>query len=144
MHHRCLQVYEGDHRVAVGKDVNDIEGFECREPAELLEVAGNLGLASKHPANRVVGGKRVNPINVVCDGVHERLEVASREGLVAAEENYRVRRELYRAGKATIVEVTDAETDLTRARLDVVNSHVDVRIARVALSHALGRDVTPE
>jgi outer membrane protein TolC len=69
---------------------------------------------------------------------------ASREGLAAAEENYRVRRELYRAGKATIVEVTDAETDLTRARLDVVNSHVDVRIARVALTHALGRDVTPQ
>ncbi|HEX3850566.1 MAG TPA: TolC family protein, partial [Polyangiaceae bacterium] len=66
---------------------------------------------------------------------------ASREGLAAAEENYRVRRELYRAGKATIVEVTDAETDLTRARLDVVNSHVDERIARVALAHALGRDV---
>jgi len=68
----------------------------------------------------------------------------SREGLAAAEENYRVRRELYRAGKATIVEVTDAETELTRARLDVVNSHIDVRIARVALTHALGRDVTPQ
>jgi len=70
------------------------------------------------------------------------LEV-SREGLAAAEENYRVRRELYRAGKATIVEVTDSETELTRARLDVVNSHVDEHIARVALTHALGRDVTP-
>lgn len=68
---------------------------------------------------------------------------SSREGLTAAEENYRVRRELYRAGKATIVEVTDAETDLTRARLEVVNSHVDLRIARVALTHALGRDVPP-
>jgi outer membrane protein TolC len=65
----------------------------------------------------------------------------SREGLVAAEENYRVRRELYRAGKATIVEVTDSETELTRARLDVVNANVDLRIARVALGHALGRDV---
>jgi len=65
----------------------------------------------------------------------------SREGLVAAEENYRVRRELYRAGKATIVEVTDSETELTRARLDVVNANVDLRIARVALTHALGRDV---
>jgi outer membrane protein len=71
------------------------------------------------------------------------LEV-SREGLTAAEENYRVRRELYRAGKATIVEVTDSETDLTRARLDVVNSHVDVRIGRVALTHALGRDVVKQ
>jgi outer membrane protein TolC len=68
----------------------------------------------------------------------------SRDNLTAADENYRVRRELYRAGKATIVEVTDAETELTRARLEVVNSHVDVRIARVALQHALGRDVASE
>jgi outer membrane protein len=65
----------------------------------------------------------------------------SRDNLTAASENYRVRRELYRAGKATIVEVTDAETELTRARLEVLDSHVDVRIARVALTHALGRDV---
>ncbi len=68
----------------------------------------------------------------------------SREGLVAAEENYRVRRELYRAGKATIVEVTDSETELTRSRLDVVNANVDLRIARVALNHALGRDTAPQ
>lgn len=68
----------------------------------------------------------------------------SREGLAAAEENYRVRRELYRAGKATIVEVTDSETELTRARLELVNANVDLRIARVALTHALGRDVTAQ
>ena len=68
----------------------------------------------------------------------------SKDNLTAADENYRVRRELYRAGKSTIVEVTDAETELTRARLEVVNSHVDVRIARVALTHALGRDVGTE
>jgi len=66
---------------------------------------------------------------------------ASREGLAASEEGYRVRRELFRAGKSTVVEVTDAETDLTRARLEVVNAHVDLHIARVALTHALGRDV---
>lgn len=66
---------------------------------------------------------------------------SAREGLAAAEENYRVRRELYRAGKATVVDVTDAETDLTRSRLEVVNAHVDSRIARVQLEHALGRDV---
>ncbi len=65
----------------------------------------------------------------------------SRDGRAAAEENYRVRRELYRAGKATTVEVTDAETELTQARLDAVNAQMDVRIARVQLTHALGRDV---
>ena len=51
-----------------------------------------------------------------------------------------MRRELYRAGKATVVDVTDAETDLTRARVEVFNSNVDERMARVALEHALGRD----
>jgi len=65
----------------------------------------------------------------------------SREGRAAAEENYRVRRELFRAGKATTVEVTDAETELTQARLQAVNAMMDVRIARVQLAHALGRDV---
>ncbi len=64
----------------------------------------------------------------------------SRQGLAAAEESYRVRRELFRAGRATLVEVSDAETALTRARLEVVNAHVDVRITRVQLEHALGRD----
>jgi outer membrane protein TolC len=65
----------------------------------------------------------------------------SRDGRAAAEENYRVRRELFRAGKATTVEVTDAETELTQARLQAVNAMMDVRIARVQLEHALGRDV---
>ncbi len=68
----------------------------------------------------------------------------SRDGRAAAEENYRVRRELFRAGKATTVEVTDAETELTQARLQAVNAQMDVRIARVELTHALGRDVGSE
>ncbi len=65
----------------------------------------------------------------------------SQQALAASEEGYRVRRELFRSGRATLVEVTDSETDLTRARLELVNAHVDLRIAQVALSHVLGRDV---
>jgi outer membrane protein len=61
-------------------------------------------------------------------------------GLVAAEESYRVRRILFQNGKATSVEQTDAELALTRARLEALNAHVDERIARVRLEHALGRD----
>lgn len=66
----------------------------------------------------------------------------SRQGLAAAEESYRVRRDLYRNGRATSVEVTDSETELTRARLEAVNAHIDIRVARVRLNHALGRDIT--
>jgi outer membrane protein TolC len=64
------------------------------------------------------------------------------QGLVAAEESYRVRRSLFRNGRATGVELTDAETDLTRSRLEAINARVDVRIAAVRLEHAVGRDVT--
>jgi outer membrane protein TolC len=66
---------------------------------------------------------------------------SSAQGLVAAEESYRVRRSLFQNGRATSVELTDAETDLTRARLESINSRVDLQVAKVRLEHALGRDV---
>jgi outer membrane protein TolC len=62
------------------------------------------------------------------------------QGLRAAEESSRVRRDLFRNGKATLVEVNDAESELTRSQLEVVNAHIDARIARVRLDHAVGRD----
>lgn len=65
----------------------------------------------------------------------------SRKGLAAAEESYRVRRELLNAGRATAVELVDAETELTRARIAALNARVDLRVALVQLEHALGNDV---
>jgi outer membrane protein TolC len=62
------------------------------------------------------------------------------QGLAASEESYRVRRSLFKNGRATSVELTDAETDLTRARLESINARVDLQVARVRLEHALGRD----
>ena len=61
-------------------------------------------------------------------------------GLRAAEEGYRVRNDLFRAGRATMIEVTDSETEVTRARLERLSAHVEARIARTRLHHALGRD----
>jgi outer membrane protein len=61
-------------------------------------------------------------------------------GLDAAEESYRVRRDLYANGRATSIELTDAETDLTQARLNAIGARIDQRVARVRLVHALGRD----
>jgi outer membrane protein TolC len=62
-------------------------------------------------------------------------------GLRAAEEGYRVRRELFRHGRATSVEVIDAETNLLTARLEMINAQVNLLAARVRLEHAVGRDV---
>ncbi len=65
----------------------------------------------------------------------------SAKGLAAAEESYRVRRELLNAERATAVELVDAETELTRARIAAVNARVDLRVAIAQLRHALGEDV---
>jgi len=63
----------------------------------------------------------------------------SARGLAAAEESYRARRLLYQNGRATTVELLDAETDLTRARLDALGAFIDSRVAAVQLDYALGR-----
>lgn len=68
------------------------------------------------------------------------VETSKRE-LTAANEAYRVAHELFINGAATSTTLTDAETELTRARLDALNAAVDVRTARVRIDHALGRDV---
>ncbi len=57
-------------------------------------------------------------------------------GIAAAEESYRVRREQFRAGSAVATEVIDAESELRRARLDLVNASIDMRIARAKLDRA--------
>jgi outer membrane protein TolC len=63
-------------------------------------------------------------------------------GLAAAEESYRVRRTLFQNGMATSAELLDAETDLTRARLDVLDARIDARVARVRLAYAVGDDLS--
>lgn len=65
----------------------------------------------------------------------------SRRSLLSAEEAYRVRRELFQNGRASNVELTDAETDLTNSRFSVVDAEIDLRIAAVRLTHATGRDL---
>jgi outer membrane protein TolC len=64
----------------------------------------------------------------------------TQKGLAASEESYRVRRELLSAERATAVELVDAETELTRARIAALNARVDLRVAQAQLNHAIGND----
>jgi len=57
--------------------------------------------------------------------------------LGTAEEAYRVRRALFQNGRATSLELTDAELDLTRARLDAINARIDLRVAKANLAKAV-------
>jgi outer membrane protein len=64
---------------------------------------------------------------------------AAQVGINAAEESYRVRREQFRAGAAVATDVVMAEGDLNRARLDLVNAAIDLRIAHARLQRAVER-----
>lgn len=68
------------------------------------------------------------------------IEAADR-GLAAAEESLRVRRELFRIGRATSVDLIDAETEVTSGRLRRLDTHIGVLVAKTRLEHATGRDV---
>ena len=68
---------------------------------------------------------------------------AARVGLEAAEESYRVRMMQLEAGSAVTRDLIDAESDLTRARLEMVNAVVGIRQARVALDYAIGEYADP-
>jgi outer membrane protein TolC len=41
---------------------------------------------------------------------------------------------------ATTLELMQAETARIQARLNVINAHIGLRVARVQLDHAVGRD----
>jgi outer membrane protein TolC len=62
---------------------------------------------------------------------------AARVGIAAAEESYRVRREQFRAGAAIAVDVLDAEAQLRQARLDLVNTLIDLRVAKARMDRAV-------
>ena len=65
---------------------------------------------------------------------------ASDQELASATEAYRVARAVFLVGQLASSTLTGAEVELTRARVHVVNSRSDARIARARLSFALGRE----
>jgi outer membrane protein TolC len=69
-------------------------------------------------------------------------ESTTLRGLLAAEESYRARHLLYQNGRATTVELLDAETDLTGARLDAIDARIDARVAEVRLARSVGRNLS--
>jgi outer membrane protein len=69
------------------------------------------------------------------------LQSTARE-LASAQEAYRVATELFNNGRGTYTTVSDSQTQLTQARLDVLNAKTQARVARIHLDHALGRDLS--
>jgi outer membrane protein TolC len=67
----------------------------------------------------------------------------SRPAVTQAEENYRLVRARAKQGDATSAEITDAESALTRAQQNYLNSIHDYLIALVQLEYAMGITPTP-
>jgi outer membrane protein TolC len=119
-------------------------------PNDYVVAGGNMrDLDSRVAA--IVANKNITRDNIevevtqMLQAVHEAdfsIESSTRE-LASAEEAYRVQRELFNNGRGTSTTLADAESDLTRARLDLLNSRVAARTARIRLEHALGRDAHP-
>jgi len=63
---------------------------------------------------------------------------AARLGVEAADESYRVTKERYRAGAATVSDTIDASSEQIRAQLDLVNAAIDARIAHARLQRSIG------
>jgi outer membrane protein len=69
-------------------------------------------------------------LNVVTAEQGERAAVAAAEARARLEEQ----------GLATALELMQARTAQVQARLNFINAHIALRVARVQLDHALGRD----
>jgi outer membrane protein len=65
----------------------------------------------------------------------------ARRGVVAAEVAYRDRIILFENGRATSLDLLEAESALVEARVALVRTYVLVRSSRVRLEHAVGRDI---
>ena len=67
----------------------------------------------------------------------------SKPAVMQAEENYRLLQARARVGDATSAEITDAESLLTRAQQDYLNSIHDYLIVLARLEYAMGATPTP-
>ncbi len=68
------------------------------------------------------------------------LKVATR-GLAASEEAYRATLLQFRAERAKSVDLMDANTELLRARLELITAHINQRVSRTKLAYALGKSL---
>ncbi|MEZ4302336.1 MAG: TolC family protein, partial [Polyangiaceae bacterium] len=66
---------------------------------------------------------------------------AATRALTASEEGLRVRRELFLQGKATNVEMLDAETEVIRAKLRKLDAQIALLVNQIKFDHAVGNDV---
>jgi outer membrane protein TolC len=111
-----------------------------RAPADVAEAAARVRAATEQRAEleRAID---VEIAQVRADAERAAASIAASEkGVAAARAALAARRELFRAGESSGVEIATALTELGRARLAWIRAHVDALAARARLDYAMGRD----
>jgi outer membrane protein TolC len=101
---------------------------------------------AKHRLRQVEEGFKQLKDGIVLEATQSYLalqEVAQKvavtqENIVQAQENYRVTEERFKQGMATNTEVLDANTLLTKAKMDHIQALADYSIAQATLEMAMG------
>ena len=98
--------------------------------------------ATKQQSNVLRDAIRLEVSRAYFDGTRARSAIiAADRSEIALEAALEAWLERYKAGKATSTDIVDAETELTRARLERINAHIDVLVAKVRLDYAIGAGV---
>lgn len=69
----------------------------------------------------------------------QEISKINERSLRAAKEDFRLAQERYRVGAGTLLEVTDAQVALTRARVTLVSAKYNAMISKAQLEAAMGR-----
>lgn len=80
----------------------------------------------------------VRQAQVAVKNAREGIDAAT-ESVALAEENLRLQQALYDNGGGTILEVNNAQAELTRARNDLVNARISLHMALAQQERAIGR-----
>jgi outer membrane protein TolC len=119
-------LFQGGKRVA---EVRVADSKVRASMAEAQSIADTIAFQVTEAYRRLVAARR---------GIDR-----ARPAVVQARENYRLVRARFLQGDATPADITDAETALTRAQDDYLNSLYDYLTAVARLEYAMGSTATP-
>ncbi|RMF63360.1 MAG: TolC family protein [Calditrichaeota bacterium] len=123
-------------QVGASFDLNIFNGLA--DKAEVGRQTANYSIARENWLNR----KRTLELEVkqAYLNLKASLEISkiNEKNVRAAEEDFRLAQERYRVGAGTLLEVTDSQVSLTRARVNLVRTKYDAIIARAQLEAAMG------
>lgn len=130
------EVYKGTWAAGVSLSWNLSEALDAdakldKAQAEIDELEASRAALSDGVRMELVGARGALQL------AHATIAAAS-ERVAAASEAHRVRSALLDAGRATVMEVVAAQTQLTEAQTALINARIDWRQAEIDLAYASG------